>query len=135
MIKMPADLQGYERALAAEPSLRPIVAVVDALCAFVRPDDRMCAGCVWGRIVKPLTTPLIGWSRGYPPEDAPDVRPDSWEPVNLEAVLAKLDQRPEPTTDTERWMRSSEAFDAFTDVLLAKLDAADPANGHGVAHG
>jgi hypothetical protein len=35
-------------------------------------------------------------------------------------------------TDTERWLRSSEAFDAFTDVLLCRLSEADPANGHGI---
>ena len=53
----------YQRALNAEPALQPVVDLVDALCALVRPSDRLCSGCVWERIVKPMVRPLIGWER------------------------------------------------------------------------
>ena len=62
----------YERAVAAERRLRPVVAIVDALVELVRPEDRMCSSCVWQKIVKPLIRPLVGWERGYPPEQAKD---------------------------------------------------------------
>lgn len=122
---------GYRRALVAEPRLRAVVALVDALCTLVRPTDRLCSGCVWETIVKPLTTPWIGWERGYVPEQAQDA-PRGWSPVCLADLLAEQDERATTaTTATERWLRTSEAWEAFTDVLLSRLDAADTGNGHG----
>ena len=38
----------------------------------------------------------------------------------------------EPTTENERWLRTTEAWDAFTNVLLERLEKADPGNGHGI---
>lgn len=94
----------YARALDAEPHLRAAECLVDLLCTLVRPDDRMCAGCVWEQILKPLVVPLVGWGRreGY---------------------------------ESEPWLRTSEAFDVVTDRWLARLDEADPANGHGMGRG
>lgn len=128
-----APAAGYRRALDAEPRLRAIERLVTGLCELARPGDTLCAGCVWELIVKPLTTPWIGWGRGRPHRDAADDPRDSWQPVSLADLLAEPGYaRAEPATDTERWLRSSEAFDAFTDELLRRLDAADPANGHGI---
>lgn len=93
----------FERALTAEPTLRAIDRLVDTLCALVRPTDILCYGCVWEQIVKPLTVPLVGWCR---PGRA--------------------------TTDTEKWMRTSEAFDVVTDKWIDRLEKADPGNGHGL---
>src|SRR5262245_55227459 len=69
---MESAREGYERALRAEPHLRVVVAVVDALCTLVRPTDRLCYGCTWDDIVKPLVMPLLGWGRGRVPEEVPD---------------------------------------------------------------
>jgi hypothetical protein len=125
----------YDRALAAEPRLRPIVRIVDALCALVGPDHQMCSGCIWTGIVKPLVTPLVGWERGYAPDEAKDPEPGRrlmLRPVDMKQIMAKLNDRRPATTDTEKWLRSGEAYDAFTDVLMDRLDKADPANGHGI---
>lgn len=126
----------YERVLEAEPQLRVAVRVVDALTALVRPDDELCHGCVWELILKKIVTPYVGWERGYPPEEAADPNPDgsSWlpQPIDLAALMAQEDARPEPTTETERWLRTSEAYDGFTSVLLSRLYDADPANGCGI---
>lgn len=123
----------YQRALAAEPNLRIAVSVVDALTALVRPDDRLCASCVWELILKPLVSPLIGWERGYPPLSAADPTSGLPQPVRLSELLAEPSERRRPaSTDTERWLRSNEAWDGFTDPLLRRLDDADPGNGHGI---
>ena len=50
-------------------------------------------------------------------------------------ALAALGSREAPTTDTEKWLRTSEAWDAFTRPLLARLWDADPGNGHGIGRG
>jgi hypothetical protein len=143
-------MDGYDRALQAEPQLQPIVRLVDALIALRRPSDRLCVGCVWELIVKPMVSPLIGWGRGYPLEQAQDPEPNGSRRLRVTRAsesrrvdltpflvdgatfLAEDDDETPATTDTEKWMRTSEAFDAFTDRLLAKLDRADPANGHGI---
>lgn len=122
----------YERALAAEPRLRAVVTVVDALTELVRPTDRMCSGCVWEKIVKPMVLPLIGWGRGHLPHQAKDPDP---RPPGLYLIRASEIPWPERTgadTETEKWLRSVGAWDAFTSTLLVRLDRADPANGHGI---
>lgn len=123
---------GYRRALAAEPCLRAVVATVDALCDFVRRGDTMCAGCVWERIVKPLTSPWIGWERGYPAEQADDPAERPLYRVVRASDLERRERRLPAETETEAWLRTSEAYDAFTDELLRRLDAADPGTGHGI---
>jgi hypothetical protein len=122
----------YGRALAYEPALQAAVAVINALSALRRPSDRLCADCVWEDILKPIVTPLIGWERGYHPEPAADPRPGG----ELIEFLT-MDGLPDPprtpaTTETERWMRSTEAWDGFTSALLERLSAIDPGNGHGI---
>jgi hypothetical protein len=131
----PERKAAYERVLAAEPRLRAVVRVVDALIQFVRPTDEMCHGCLWEVMVKPLTSPLVGYGRGYPPTSAKDPDPSG----ELELVFqsaADLLREPDPRipaeTQTEKWLRTSEAFDAFTDPLLKRLYEADPANGCGI---
>lgn len=130
----------YRRALAAEPQLQAVEATVDALSAFVRRSDTMCAGCVWEAIVKPLASPWVGWARGFLPHPAKDPDPTpgaSWRFVNLAEWIEQQPKRvrSDASTDTERWLRTSDAFDAVTDVWLARLDAADPAHGHGIHRG
>ncbi len=138
------DTAGFDRALAADRRLEPIVRLVDALCALAGPEHAMCAGCVWEGIVKPLVSPLVGWERGYIEDEAKDPEPD---PADDEAkarafrsrlrsaaeILAEPEQPRIPaTTDTERWLRSPMAYDAVTNVLMGRLNEADPANGHGI---
>lgn len=132
----------FERAIAAEPRLRTVVTLVDALIELTRPDDTLCGSCVWEDIVKPLVSPLIGWERGYPPavaKDKPAVTedPDTWPLVSGADWLAESEaadkQRIPATTDTEKWLRTTEAWDAFTRILIDRLETADPGNGHGIA--
>ncbi len=131
------QLANYQRALDAEPRLRRVVALADALCALVRRTDRMCYGCVWDGIVKPLASPLIGWGRGYSPKAASDPEPvvngaRQFRPVSLTELLKEEGARVPATTDTEKWLRTSEAWDAFTGVILPRLKRADPDHGHGI---
>jgi hypothetical protein len=124
----------YRRALDAEPRLQPIERIVDVLCSIVRPNDQMCAGCVWELIVKPLTSNLVGWGRGYPTKQAKDPTPDAppFEVLAASDILKRTKSRPTPESETEAWMRTTEAWDAVTNTWLTKLDKADPANGHGI---
>jgi hypothetical protein len=124
----------YERVLAAEPRLRKVVRVVDALIQFVRPTDEMCYGCLWTGMIKPLTSPWLGYGRGYVPESAKDPDPATDFPRLVVTPASEIMMRA-PTkaeTDTEKWLRSSEAWDAFTKVLIDRLYEADPANGCGI---
>jgi hypothetical protein len=43
-----------------------------------------------------------------------------------------VSRRPLADTDTERWMREQEAYDAVTNTLLARLWDADPGTGCGI---
>jgi hypothetical protein len=117
----------FQRALDAEPQLRPVVRLVDALCALVRPTDRMCSGCVWESILKLLVEPWVGWERGYMPEQATDNQRDLSECVLTMSDLRALgDRRIPATTDTEAWLRTSEAYDAFTDETTGPTENCRP---------
>lgn len=128
--------RAYTRALQAEPQLEPVVRVVDALCALVRADDTLCYACVWELILKPLVTPWLGIGRGHFPETAPDTPRGTWAPIDLAPHLNGEDQKVVPAdTDTERWLRGSDAFEAFSNTLLERLYVADPGRGHGIGRG
>lgn len=127
--------RAYTRALHAEPRLEPVVRVVDALVALVRPTDTLCYACTWETIISPLVYPWIGWARGDLPETAPDTPRDTWAPIDLTSYLDGEDRKVPADTDTERWLRTSDAFDAFTRALIDRLYAADPAHGHGIGAG
>ena len=71
----PEAAASFKRALLAEPKLQAVSDVVEVLRLLVRPTDEMCHGCLWESIIKPLTTPLIGWGRGYLPRQAEDPDP------------------------------------------------------------
>ncbi|MFE6194126.1 hypothetical protein [Streptomyces sp. NPDC057838] len=133
----PAEKYGYERALNADRQLRALADLATAVCEFIRPADTMCGGCAWDTLVKPLATPLIGWERGYPPESAPDPETQGgWKIVSgsdwLAVIEAAEKDRTPAATETEKWLRTSEAWDAYCGELIRRLNAADPANGHGV---
>lgn len=127
----------HARALTAEPRLAPIDTLVRALTRLAptrRARRTMCASCVWVRIVKPLTVPLVGWERGYPPRppldlDAPRT---GLLYVNVAELLDNAPGRPPADTPIEEWLRTTEAYDAVTGTWLQLLDAADPGNGHGI---
>ena len=101
---------------------------------MVGPDHEMCAGCIWERMVKPLVSPLLGWERGHPVGEAKDPEPYSFAAhvLDWDEFWSKQDDRSPATTETEKWLRTSDAWDAFTGVLLVRLNDADPANGHGI---
>jgi len=115
-----ATRAAYERALTAEPQLEAVVKVVDALLLI--DDDKSDELDHWG-IIKPLIVPWLGYQRGTVPLNAPDAPTSSTPKVKSVGELARTNlPRPVPaTTETEKWLRSEEAYDAFTDVLLARL--------------
>ena len=92
----------------------------------------MCAGCVWETILKPLVLPLVGWERGYPDAEAQDPVPGEplFKVYSAAELLAEADEdelrRIPATTDTERWLRTMEAYDAVTDVLLGAPERGRP---------
>jgi hypothetical protein len=128
------DTPAYDRALAAERRLRAIERMIQVTTMYLRRGDTFCSGCYWTDVLKPLLRPLVGWERGRVQEQAKDPSGSSWlhKPItraDLAAIAA--DTRAPAETDTETWLRTQEAWHAVTDVLLARLDAADPAHGHG----
>lgn len=131
------DEEKYKRALAAERRLVAVDQAVAALCEFVRPTDEMCYGCTWESIVKPLLMPLVGWGRGYPTRVAADPTGDWASGLKTWKQLCDEDDseekyRPEATTETEKWMRTEEAWDAVSNTLLDRLWRADPGTGCGI---
>lgn len=104
-------IRGYnfDATIGADNRLIAADRLVSVLVALAPEDGRsMCAGCVWEHVLKPLTTDVIGWSRGGPPVAA---------------------------TGMERWLRTSAAYDLVTDEWLAQLEQADPHRGHGLPDG
>lgn len=129
------------RACAADAGIRALDHMVSALCAAARTTDGpACSACTWERLVKPLVMPLLGWQRGLPQLAALDPRQPG-QPlhvVGISELMARMDEqgarRTPATTDTERWLRSQEAWDAVTGAWLARLYDADPAAGHGIGY-
>lgn len=113
----------YHRALNACEQLVTLDKLVYTLCISLSPSGARCAGCIWEQIVKPLSSHFVGWGRG----DNPIIRDGSEGIRRLEDVPAK--PRETGLTETEMWLRSSEAYDAVTDVWLARLESADPGMG------
>lgn len=127
-----------ERACAADRAIRALNQVVTALCvAAATGDGPACSSCIWERIVKPLATPLVGWERGYPASEAKDPT-SGLAVVDLGPALKWLDERDAhrtpATTETERWLRSQEAWDAVTGEWISRLYEADPGAGHGIGY-
>lgn len=126
-LTIPADV---ERALAADRHIRALDRAISLLVATAPTDGSpYCSGCLWEVVVRPLATPLVGWGRGRPQEQAPD----SDEPVIV--LLSDVDPddfRPTPAeTVTEEWLRTSETWNAVTGWWMGQLDEADPGKGHG----
>ncbi|PQP24139.1 hypothetical protein [Rhodococcus opacus] len=133
----------FERALRAEPKLQALDKMVRSFERLaperVSDDDLdaglgvpMCGGCIWDLILKPLTKPWLGWDRGDHPEEAED-NPNSWKAIDITALLALPPTPSTPaTTETEKWLRTTEAWDVVTEVWIKRLNDADPDNGHGI---
>lgn len=134
---MSTEQTDYDRALDADYRLRALADFVTVLCQFVRPADTMCGGCAWETLVKPLAMPLIGWERGYQPEPAKDPDPTGgWRLISGGDWAAAWEEaerhRTPATTDTEQWLRTEDAWDAYCGELIRRLNDADPANGCGI---
>lgn len=123
------------RAVAADHHIRALdraIRTIAALAPAEGADTPMCHGCLWSGVVKPLSKLLLGSARGELDEARDRVGiPD---PVDLAALLAEPG-RELASTETERWLRSDEAYDQVTDVWLDLLREADPANGCGLPEG
>ena len=99
----------HERALRAEPKLRIIETLVNTLCALApskRSGKPMCAGCVWTKTIKPLTTPLVGYNRAWPLtlRDKDDYQTGL---VFTPMSDIKLRGAPPAGTEIEKWLRTS----------------------------
>lgn len=117
-----------ERACRADSRIQALDLVVTALAAAARlGGGPACSGCTWTRLVKPLAIPLLGWKRGYPPVSAKE--PDA----DMAAVNRPMRRMP-ARTEAERWLRSEEAWTVVTRAWIDRLDAADPAEGHGIGY-
>jgi hypothetical protein len=90
--------QRYKLALAAEPHLRAIADTVEAVTVSAARERSFCDGCFWERTLKGQVLPLVGWERGY---------------------LSRQARHPDP--ETERWLRSREAWEAVTERWLERL--------------
>jgi hypothetical protein len=93
---------------------------------------------VWEEIVKPLTTPLVGWGRGRHDKAREGEAERGFFFENLGDVMREIDEEDEllkkyPIGPNEQWLRTSQAYNAFTNVILSRLQHADPGNGHGIA--
>lgn len=130
-----------ERACKADRRIRALDQAVTAMClAAAVADGPACSGCTWTRIVKPLALPLLGWERGYPQASAKDPRApgEALRLVNVSEELAgqaeRESRRAPASTETERWLRTQEAWDAVTGLWIDRLHEADPAAGHGIGY-
>lgn len=113
----------FDRALAAEPQLVAVALLVDRLCEQARPGDDERYGVVWEDVVKALVSPLVGDERGFIPRQAPD----GPQPKVISVAEFVFDgpDRVEPRTETEKWLRTSEAFDAVMNELRSRLAGAE----------
>lgn len=119
----------YGRALAASGHLRALDRTIRLLCALAPKTEPFCAGCIWEDILKPLATPLVGWSRNRPLAAHEPSEP--WQAVRLVDLVKEPRPRFAAGNPAEAWLRTEEAWDAVTDEWLRLLNAADPAQGHG----
>lgn len=113
---MTTDLR-YQRAIDADRRLRALANLVELIGAM-HPEDRggyLCRRCVWERDVLPLLTPLVGLERGINPQAAGRQK-------TLEESLASLQDRPPARHDLEAWLRTQDAYDAFSARLRELLD-------------
>ena len=113
----------YSRALKAEPKLPPIETLVETLCATApskRSGKPMCSACVWSGIVKPLVIRLVGHNRAWPLtlREKDDYQTGL---VFTRASDIKLHGAPSAETEIEKWLRTSEAWDAVVRTWLARL--------------
>lgn len=131
------DLEAFDKACLLDRHLAVVNHIVGILCELVRPEDTMCAGCIWDTVVKPLITPYVGFNRGLPLREAQPYKPGG--EVEMKSLLDWLNESDEKrvpaTTDEEKWLRRQSTWESFTTVILHRLDEADPANGHGIAKG
>ncbi len=111
----------YDRALAADLQLCAVERLVDQLCEQAQPGDYERYGLVWEWIVKALVSPLVGWERGLIPRQAGDEPRQRFVSMTEFVALADPEHFTTPTSETEVWMRGSEAFDAVMVELQRRL--------------
>ncbi len=125
-------LDPVRRAVAADHQIRALDRTIRLIAALAPSPDsgiEMCHGCLWSGIVKPLAQLLLGPDRGIVDEAEDNAHIGRF--VDIAAFLNEPD-RPPASTETERWLRSDEAYHALTNEWLRLLHAADPANGCGL---
>jgi hypothetical protein len=75
--------------------------MVEAVTASATYGRSFCDGCFWERTLKGQVQPLVGWERGY------------WSTHT---------KHPDP--ETERWLRSQDAWEVVTERWLQQLSRA-----------
>ncbi|MHA7264101.1 hypothetical protein ACX80W_12960 [Arthrobacter sp. TMN-37] len=134
MIDNSNESEHYCRALEAEPALRVLEQVVGSIC-----NDGLASNEAWLNLVTPLITPYLGMSRGHGVKNADNVsRADRTTGEELMDLLADLEDlssqskakekmhkyRLPATNSTEEWLRTSEAWDAVTQVWIRRMQDA-----------
>ena len=105
----------WEMLTEAEPRLLRLERL--ALWAAANAGETFCANGVWYEFLKPQLVELVGWSRGRLPECAPD----GPRPLFVNLVDLRPAERVPATTEAERLLRSSDAFDLAYDHLYELL--------------
>ncbi|WP_147944549.1 hypothetical protein [Microbispora sp. CSR-4] len=117
----------WETLVACEPRLTALDMLVTRATQGV-PDGEIkwCANRFFYSAIKPFLVQLVGWERGYPPEEALD--PTSavnfliLQRSDLDALHEAEEQRRRPaTTLHEELLRSSAAYDYVYDRLYGAL--------------
>lgn len=140
MIDNSSESEHYRLALEADPTLQVIEQVVSWICEKGLPCSKS-----WSNLVKPLITPHLGVMRGYGVENAsnpsrPDLTSEEMQAhllaylgnqENMATTAERMKKYRLPATNgTEEWLRTSEAWDAVTQVWIRKMqDAASSTAG------
>jgi hypothetical protein len=114
---------------AAEPRLDALETMARMLAGHARRGRRpLCQACTGSDVIDPLLESIVGWGRGLVPESASMPRNDL-PMIDFRTASIDLPARIEPTTEIERFLRTSRAWDMAQLVLLDILYRADPGTG------
>ncbi|MFI7461857.1 hypothetical protein [Nonomuraea sp. NPDC049646] len=105
----------------------PLIAALDSLTdhairGIPASDTRWCANDFFHTHLKPFIGELVGWTRGYPIDEAREPG-TTWKPLDLRPHLDGTEEqlRRPATNPYEEMLRTSEAYDVVYQRLLAKL--------------
>lgn len=116
----------WENIAACEPRIAALDHLVQRAIKSVTPDETgWCANAFFGTVVKPFIVHLVGWDRGYPPDEVTD--PHEMPNVSTGADFLSLLNNPDAgykrpvTSPWEEMLRTSDAYDRVYDHMYANL--------------